>query len=279
MLKELLSRNFHYTIPQFSILQWNQLNSKLCDAKSFPKINPDYLSFDFRKNLIKKELLSYLPDIICLEEVDQTSFYEEFLQSQGYSILKGQKFGGVGDWIILAYLNKKFKLLDYSIQHYNEKQEKHSQLFLRATLQMDSDRVLWILATHLKAKDFEETRKMQTKELLEHLNKYKLLKPEERKKIGIVLCGDFNAEPHYECMKDLLGFLESSYKDAEFTTYKIRDKLYCRVIDYMLYGKESLRLVGRQEIPKREDILAEGLPNVNYPSDHLSLYGVFQFKE
>ena len=278
MIKEVLPRRFLYKIPQFSILQWNQLNSKLCDSKSFPKINPDYLTWDFRKNLLVKELLSYNADIICLEEVDQIIFYEVLLEKQGYSVLKGQKNGGTEDWTVLAYRSSKFKLIENKIHYYKEKQETLSQFFLHAKLQLvDDERVLWVFATHLKAKDYEETRKIQTTELLSYMKQYDELKEEDKLKIGILVCGDFNAEPHYECMKDILSYMESTYKDVEFTTYKIRDKLYSRVIDYMLYGKSVLKLIGRQEIPKENEMPVEGLPNEHYPSDHLNLYGIFQY--
>lgn len=278
MIKQSLSRQFTYKCQQFTVLQWNQLNSKLCDQKSFPKINPEFLIWNYRQNLLSKELLAFNADIICMEEVDQVIFYEEILKNQGYSLIKGQKFGGTQDWGVLAYKNSKFQLLDYKIQNYNEKNEKHSQFFIHAALKISFDKELWVFMTHLKAKDFEETRKIQTKELFENITmKYEIVKPEERKNIGIMVCGDFNAEPHYECMKELLNFFDSAYKDAEFTTFKFRDKLYARVIDYMLYSKESLKIIGKLEIPKKEDMDGKGLPNEDFPSDHLSLFGLFQF--
>jgi len=276
-------RQFVSKVSQFSILQWNQLNSLLCNEVSFPKISSEYLKWNYRKPLITKELISYNADIICLEEVDQIAFYDDFFKSEGYSVLKAQKSGGTGDWIIVAFRDSKFKLLEQTVHFYNQTQEngknQHSQFYLHASLLYEQDKILWIFATHLKAKDFEEMRKVQTKELMEHIKKYDALKIEEKQKIGVVVCGDFNAEPHFDCMKPLMDTLEYAYKDTEFTTFKVRDKLYCRVIDYMFYGREALKLIGRQEIPKKEEIDANGLPNAAYPSDHLSLFALFQFND
>lgn len=281
MLPNFPPRKFISTIAQFSVLQWNQLNSLLCNEPSFPKIAPEFLKWNYRKPLITKELLSYNSDIICLEEVDQVVFYDEFFKNQGYSVLKAQKSGGTGDWIIIAFKDSKFKLLDQKVHFYNQNLDKgkiqHSQFFLHASLQFDQDHVLWVFATHLKAKDFEDMRKVQTGELFDHIKAYDSLTHEEKQKIGIVVCGDFNAEPHYGCMKPLIENLEWAYKEAEYTTMKVRDKMYCRVIDYIFYGKNTLKLVGKQEIPKKEEMDTNGLPNAVFPSDHLSLYTLFQF--
>lgn len=277
MIKAGLPRKFTYKIPHFTVMQWNQLNASLTTPESFPKIHPDYLKWEYRKDLLTKEIISSNADIICLEEVDQVSFYEELFKSLGYSLIKGQKFGGTGDWLLLAYRENRFQLQDSKVFHYNDQGQKHSQLFIQAILKIDAERTLIVFVTHLKAKGFEDVRIVQTSQLLESFKQNEFVKTEEKQKVGVVICGDFNAEPHFQCMKALLSELDSVYQDAEYTTFKIRDKEYCRVIDYILYNKNVLQLMGRQEIPKKEEIGLDGLPNSNYPSDHLSLCASFQF--
>lgn len=132
-------------------------------------------------------------------------------------------------------------------------------------------------ATHLKAKNFEETRKIQISQLLEDIKKKTInLSEKEKNKLGLIVCGDFNAEPHFDCiqMMEKEGVFNSVSKNFEFTTYKIREKEYCRIIDYIFFSS-NLKLICRNTNFSKEEIGINGLPNEKFPSDHLQLYAVF----
>ena len=99
----------------------------------------------------------------------------------------------------------------------------------------------------------------------------------------IFIIGDFNAEPTYSCIIKFLGNKNICAKslfnlnELDFTTIKLRDKLYRRVIDYIFFiGKNKDNRDNEINIlktEKAEPTLDEkiGLPNDVFPSDNLYL--------
>ena len=92
----------------------------------------------------------------------------------------------------------------------------------------------------------------------------------------MIVCGDFNAEPHFDCiqMMEKEGVFNNVSRNFDFTTYKIREKEYCRIIDYIFFSN-NLKLICRNTNVSKEEIGINGLPNEKFPSDHLQLYAVF----
>ena len=102
-------------------------------------------------------------------------------------------------------------------------------------------------------------------------------------KYPMFIIGDFNAEPTYP---SIVNFMENKnicpkslldLKSLDFTTIKLRDVLYRRVIDYMFFiGKnkddmdKELKIIS---VEKGKPVIDEkiGLPNDVFPSDHLFL--------
>lgn len=62
----------------------------------------------------------------------------------------------------------------------------------------------------------------------------------------MVFGGDLNTEPTWPTVQEISLFntpkLHSVYQDANFTTFKIRDTQYLRVIDYIWYSPNTLEL-------------------------------------
>ena len=50
------------------------------------------------------------------------------------------------------------------------------------------------------------------------------------------------------------------------------------MIDYIFYEKSKLEMNSDLELITKSDIGPNGLPHENYPSDHLSLFVDFSFK-
>ena len=105
---------------------------------------------------------------------------------------------------------------------------------------------------------------------------------------NIIIAGDFNGEtdePFYNVL--LSSGLNSSYRilmnnyEPPYTTWKFKlrdernEKEESRTIDYIFYRSDSLIPIAYLELPTKSDIGPDGLPSVNYPSDHLALQSIF----
>ncbi len=148
---------------------------------------------------------------------------------------------------------------------------------------------LMCIVTHLKSKEqFEKERVMQIKQLLSKIDKdLESLKTDPKYKdsvVAVVLAGDLNTEPHSETIKLILDakyykFNSAYTHEGLFTTFKIRDKEYCRTIDYIWYDSTSLELLESKKTLSKEEIGENGLPSEKFPSDHLLLFSKFEFKQ
>lgn len=150
-----------------------------------------------------------------------------------------------------------------------------------------SSKILTIVCLHLKSKEkYFQKRKEQIEKILDalkiHLNGSGLNLDQH----PILIVGDFNGEPFEDFYKLIVNDNElKNLKDAYFqnekkepTTIKLRNnkEMIKRGIDYMFYNQNSLKLIGHLELPKDEKIIEEqGLPNLLYSSDHLSLISDF----
>ena len=64
------------------------------------------------------------------------------------------------------------------------------------------------------------------------------------------------------------------YKFPEFTVYSNDNK---KVIDHIFYTKKDFEVISLLTMPNQEDV-ADLLPNRHYPSDHLRIEAILQFK-
>eukprot|EP01083_Nonionella_stella_P279704 951417_1 len=71
----------------FRVLSYNCLAPIYCTRTMYPYVEPFKLEWDYRKFNIKREILRYKPDIICLQEVQRNHFENYFttqLSLHGY---------------------------------------------------------------------------------------------------------------------------------------------------------------------------------------------------
>ena len=268
----------------FTLFQWNTLNRKLSDKKAFPYTEDKYLQWYHRHPLIKKIIDENKGDIICLEEVgnfdldfqkkifDQCSTKYDLIFELRTSKLMGNVLG----------VNKEL----FSIEkHENivldgEEEGKPSGQNMIAALinEKKSNNKFLVIVVHLKSKEeFEKTRLGQVNHLMKYIEENHL------GKYPILILGDFNAEPTYSCIVKLLENKNICPKslfnlnELDFTTIKLRDKLYRRIIDYMFFigknkddkDKELKVLSAEKAKPTIDEKI--GLPNDVFPSDHLYL--------
>ena len=135
-----------------------------------------------------------------------------------------------------------------------------------------------VLVVHLTAKAEKENIRICQ---MDHIIKY--IEENLIGKYPIFFLGDFNAEPTYPSMvkffenKNICPKSLFDLKELDFTTIKLRDKLYRRVIDYIFFIPKNKEDVDKElkilSVEKAKPELDEkiGLPNDIFPSDHLFL--------
>ena len=267
----------------FTLFQWNTLNRYLSDKKSFPNVDEKFLVWEHRQPLIKKIINENKVDVISLEEIGkfEKDFKEEIFEK--CEIKYDLKYGPKPNQFMgnILGINKEL----FSIEKYENitlngiNGKKSNQNIISALIK---DKILniefVIIVVHLKSKaENENIRVVQ----IEHLIKY--IEENFLRKYSIFLMGDFNAEPYYSCIikilenKNLCAKSLFDLKKLDFTTIKIRDVLYRRIIDYIFFIPKNKKNCDKElkiiSIEKANPLIDEkiGLPNDIFPSDHLFL--------
>ena len=271
----------------FSLMQWNTLSYHLSDKKAFPYAQDENLKWENRLPLIKKYLEENKPDIICLEEIGnfEQGFKSDIIDKLTikYDIAFGQRSSttlGINLGCLIGVNKELFTLEKYeSIALEDEEGKPGGQNMVWALiLDKKSGNKFIAFVVHLKAKEaFENIRIGQVEHLIKFIEKNFL------GKYPIFILGDFNAEPSYTCINNLLNNEKLNVKSLfdlkklDYSTIKLRDKMYKRIIDYILFVSKnknnsdnelSIKYAERAKPDIDESI---GLPNDKFPSDHLFL--------
>ncbi|KAM8733354.1 nocturnin isoform 2-T3 [Acanthopagrus schlegelii] len=300
----------HMRSPPIRVMQWNILAQALGEGKDgFVRCPLDALKWQERKYLILEEILTYRPDIVCLQEVDH--YYDTFqpiMASLGYQgtfmakpwspCLDVEQNNGP-DGCALFYRRSRFSLQATAHLRLSAMMLPTNQVAIVQTLNCQATgQQLCVAVTHLKARSgWERLRSAQGANLLQSLrsitsgrgsNSQSQAVP---RSIPLVVCGDFNAEPSedvYRCFSSSPLGLNSAYKllssDGEtepaYTTWKIRPSgESCSTLDYIWYSHDALSVECLLDIPTEEQIGPDRLPSYHYPSDHLSLLCDVRFRE
>ncbi|XP_050967150.1 nocturnin [Labeo rohita] len=289
------------------VMQWNVLAQALGEGMdSFVQCPMDALNWAERKYLILQEILTYNPDIICLQEVDHYfDMFQPILASLGYQssfcpkpwspCLDVENNNGP-DGCALFFNHKRFQSLNTTHLRLSAMMLKTNQVAIIAALRCRAtERAFCVAVTHLKARSgWEVLRSAQGSDLLRNLrNVAQRIETEEQSDtdIPLIVCGDFNAEPSEDVYRKFatsnLG-LDSAYKhlstdgknEPPYTTWKIRPSgESCHTLDYVWYSHRAFDVNAVLDFPTAEQIGPNRLPSYNYPSDHLSLVCDFSFKD
>lgn len=268
------------TIKEESIklLTWNCLSSKFGSPDAFPKVNKELLEWDNRAIKIKNILKYNNPDILCLVEIDNPEYYKsDILNYDEYEVIfSDRKDHIMGE--LLAFKKNKFELKNTEelFMLSNVKgEENHNTLYVELN-DKKTNKKLNILLTHLKSKYHnEKIREKQIEKIHQFINQ-KGLKNE-----ALIFTGDFNSEPTSNNYKQIQQLkLQSAFElfdntknnYIEYSSCKIRDKLYKYTIDYIYYNSSKIKCLncGLPEERKSVDF-SIGLPNDKIPSDHFYL--------
>ena len=108
----------------FSVLDYNILCDKYVTATQYPYTPSDALVWDYRRDLILKEIKGHDADVVCLQELDQGNYNDVFRRELAYSDYKGvywpksrartmpDKEARLVDGCATFYKGRKYVLLD-----------------------------------------------------------------------------------------------------------------------------------------------------------------------
>ena len=227
------------------------------------------LEWNYRKNNIESLLTSLHKkiDIYCLQEIEEYDvFYKPLFEKFGCDGIYYSK-GQNRDGLAIFYKSDQFTLLDHEKIYFVEKE---TQFFVVCHFHdIATGNTFYVINTHLKSKKpYESKRTEQGAMMVDYIKK------NLNANLPLIICGDFNADPYEPVIKNFNKHFESVYDfdDKHFTTFKIRDKVYKRYIDYIWINKKfNIMVEIRPEKFIKNDTLASetGLPTAYYPSDHL----------
>ena len=271
----------------FTLFQWNTLSKHLSDKHSFPYANEENLKWENREPLIKSILEENRPDIICLEEIGNydSEFKSNILDNLTikYDFALGKRKAptlGINLGSLIGINKDKFIMEKYEnvILEDEEGKPGGQNMIWSIILDKKSGNKFIIIVVHLKAKEPNENIRIGQ---INHLMKF--IENNFLRKYPIFILGDFNAEPTYTCIKNLLSNEKLNVKSLfdlsklDYSTIKLRDKLYKRIIDYIFFisknkdNKSNELIIKKAEKAKPEIDETIGLPNDKFPSDHLFL--------
>ena len=243
------------------------------------------LDWSCRRWRLLEELVRHSPDILCLQEVDHFPLLERALASLGYSghfvakpdspcIYLPNNSGP--DGCSVFYRAEQWQVVGEVRSRVLEVWHVQSnQVVLAVNLRhRGTGREVCVATTHLKARSgalLATLRHEQGKDLLDWLETVRQDRP-------LVLTGDFNAEPSEPVIRAVTEQLESAYKtdDTEYTTWKVREQggEQKNTLDYIFHSK-GVEVTATLDMPTEEQVGAERLPSLAFPSDHLSLVADF----
>lgn len=261
-----------------TILHWNILANCFAknEEKGFPYVQPEYLNFAHRFNLITKKISSFNPDIFDCVEVDFFELLSNHFQADYLSFYQQKPDGKDGTAIFLKA--SRFQVLQKKIYPLHP---QHSQfaLILKIYDKISKNDFQYV-AVHLKAKpEFAEVRKEEINNL------FKILKNSIRDSFEgvfdyLILAGDFNDTPDSEIYQILEKEFQNAHPKNLISTCKMRNVqveedgkkeikpfLIKRTIDYIWLKNFQVRKMFQNFI----DLESPGLPNAINPSDHLLL--------
>lgn len=292
------------------IMQWNILAQALGEGKDgFVRCPMEALNWSERKYLILEEILTYRPDVLCLQEVDHYfDTFQPVLSSLGYQssfcpkpcspCLDVHNNNGP-DGCALFFNRRRFQMLHTAHLRLSAMMLKTNQVAVVATLRCKlTGQVFCVAVTHLKARSgWEAFRSAQGANLLQQLHEItsqsipEMHQDNQTEGIPLIVCGDFNAEPNEEVYRHFrssqLG-LDSVYKclsddgttEPPYTSWKIRPSgESCSTLDYIWYSERAFEVDAVLRIPSEEQIGPDRLPSFHYPSDHLSLVCDLSFSQ
>ena len=276
----------------YKLLFWNLLcNEYSYDWKTSPKIELKYKIWDHRSKLFNnlfsnKNIIS---DIYCFVEVDkQDDLYIMLNNIVNQKLFESVYFSRPSTplGIMLLYNRTKFKLIN-SYKYLLGNLVNHNFALVSILQEISFPyNIFVVLVTHLTAWDKNEHLRIK------QINKlfYSMANDNNLKNLKInkiIICGDMNTNPSSNCIKQIINNKFNSVFDISEKSKD--DGNYTMVIDTVDEGLKKLKYdyifvnnnieIINKILPINFLDFEKGLPNENFPSDHIYLFTEFKFCE
>ena len=282
------SSNSVITNNSYKLLFWNLLcNEYSYDWKTSPKIELKYKVWEYRSKLFLNLFSnkSILSDLYCFVEVDkQDDIYLMLNNIVNQKLFETVFFPRPSTplGIMLLYNRVKFKLIKSYKYYLGSNLNQNFALVAIMQENFFPNNFFVIIITHLIARDKnEKARIKQINKLFYNLSNDTLIKNFKINKI--ILCGDLNTNPDSEC----INIISKNNFKSVFDISNKENENYTIVIDTIDEGLKKLKfdyIFISENIKIKNKILPinfldfeKGLPNENFPSDHIYLFTEFEF--
>lgn len=208
----------------FSMVSFNMLMKGFEDQSDHPGVDADLRSWAWRKPQFVDLLMSFDADLLCMQEVEVSTFHEEFafLPQAGYSAVepRDDSKGKIPDLAKCAifYKTDRFEKLW---------QDHRSRIVLASFRHRPSGQIVYVGSCHLQGFAWEgPTRFAQVKKALGSLER-RMRKDQTEGGVdpsvcSLVLGGDFNETTEGAAVRCLLdGRLPSSFRHPHFPEQEI----------------------------------------------------------
>ena len=270
----------------YKLLFWNILCDEYSyDWKTAPNIELKYKIWDYRVKLFSQilSIKDNISDLYCFVEVDkQDDIYMMLNNIVGQKLFESVYFQRPNTplGIMLVYNRYKFNLIkNYRYLLGNNVKQNFALVALLQEMFYPFN-IFCLIITHLTAWDKnEQIRVNQVNNLFNNLKNDNNLKKLKISKY--ILCGDFNTGPESECVKIMI---ENGFKSIFENEEKDNNK-FTMVIDTMDEGIKKLKFdyifisdninIIKKIMPIEYLNFEKGIPNENFPSDHIYLQTEF----
>ncbi|XP_055013549.1 protein angel homolog 1 [Boleophthalmus pectinirostris] len=205
---------FKKTEMDFSVMSYNILSQDLLEANQdlYTHCPLEVLEWSYRSRLLLEEIHKWAPDILCLQEVQENHFYQQFypvLTQMGYTCVYKRRTGTKTDGCATCYRSSCFTELSIiEVEYFRteiELLDRHNVaiiVLLRPMIIQGSEvkaqgPPLCVANTHLLFNPRRGDIKLaQLAILLAEIDKVVKSCKRNGENCNIVLCGDFNSVPH-----------------------------------------------------------------------------------
>lgn len=246
------------TSPKISVMSYNLLSQHYVWSKVFGYLDQRYLDWNqYRLPLINQTISQFGSDIICFQELEcklYTQQWRKHFPLRNYDLFYVRKpkpaywgtkptehMDGVG-----IFINKdRFDILnhreiifrDYILQHqkrFELTEDLRDRVILRNTVGLllklrdkISNKTVYVANTHLYwLPKFNDVKLLQTKLLMNEIQRFIAHENNTSEKANIIICGDFNSTPDLMVYKFLKGGVVDLQNSPEF-----EDRYYGRIFD------------------------------------------------